>query len=222
MLASNSIGSLRVNLVLMVESSSFAVTSAESLPWSRRYLPSSESRASSGGVLRDAAGLELHVLQQVFLPRLEVAVVDRGALDVDAADVEHHRRGLLFRLLLRRFGRRLLRRVALGQVGEVEAAILALDDVRLEAGELDRVDDVLPVQEGHQLHRRVRVFEGDEVLARALLREAHPRDLGAEARPERHLDVALDGEGAAGLFLGEALDVALVAIGVEGEREDRD
>ncbi len=173
-------------------------------------------------LLRDAAGVEREVRDGELLPGGKVAVRDRRAVDVDAGDVEGDRLAALLFALLGLFFRRLARRfLLLQQVAEVERAVLVAHHVGLQAGDADAVDDRLPAQQRHQLHRGVRGVERQERLARVLLGKGHPRDLGTQARPEREPDVALQLERAPGFFLHHALDLALVAVGVESHREHR-
>ena len=108
----------------------------------------------------------------------------------------------------------------LHQVAEVELAVLLLDHDGLEAGNPDAVYDHAAVDERHERHRRVRRVERQELLVARVFREGDAVDLGAEGRPERHLQVAFQAERAAGFLLRQGLDLALVAVGIEGQREN--
>ena len=82
------------------------------------------------GVLRDATGLQLEILDGVFLAGELVDVRDRSLLHADRGNIEHQ--GLTALGRLRRFlGLDFLLVAALHEVGEVVTPVLAFHDARL-------------------------------------------------------------------------------------------
>jgi hypothetical protein len=63
-------------------------------------------------------------------------------------------------------------------------------------------------------------FQGQELARRVALGEGDAGHLGPQGRPERHFEGTLELEGAAGALLDQALDVVLVPVRVEGQREN--
>ena len=105
--------------------------------------------------------------------------------------------------------RRRLLRLALEQVVEVEACpSLSFTMLALSPDTRTPSTTAAPRRQRHQRHRHLRRLDGQELLvAAALFGEGHPGDLGAQARPERQLEVAGQLEGAAGLLLHQPLDL---------------
>ncbi|MCK7500134.1 MAG: hypothetical protein MZW92_64830 [Comamonadaceae bacterium] len=95
-------------------------------------------------------GGEVHIAEGKCLVRLLVAENELAVADLHAGDVELHRLALL--LLLRQ------------QIVEVELAVLAPDQRRLDAIQLDRVHHQLLGQQRHHRHRHPHTFQRREFL----------------------------------------------------------
>ena len=171
-------------------------------------------------VLRDASGVELQIVERDVLPGIEVAIQDGRLVQVDAGDVEDDRRALRLFLLRGRFPGLLLV-LWLAEIAEVVASVLALDDARLEPGDAHPIDDHLTVKERQQRDGDVGIAQGQELLAAIALAEGHVGHRGAKARIERQFQVSAELERAPGALACQALDLAFVAVGVEGKREYR-
>src|SRR6185503_3723526 len=169
------------------------------------------------------AGVELEIVEGDLLAGIEVAVAHGRALHRYAGDVEFHRsaagRGLLVRLLVFLVRRRLVAGL-LDQVLEVEAPVLALDDLRLDAAQAHAVDNDVAAQKREERDGGVGRFERKELLARVALRKDYARDLGPQARIERQLERSFKLQRSPGALLDDALDVVLVAVRVEGRSEN--
>jgi hypothetical protein len=149
---------------------------------------------------------------------LPSTVGDRGVLDRYAGDIELDRLTRLF-VLRRRLGGGLFAR-AFDQVLKIEAAVLVLDDLRLEAAQAHPVHDHLAPDKREQGDRDLCAIERQELLVCGTLRKGYAGDLGAQAGIERKLQRSFKLEGAAGALFHDALDVVLVAIGIERHGED--
>src|SRR5260221_2682846 len=77
----------------------------------------------------------------------------------------------------------------------------------------------MTAQQRHHLHRRVRRLQRQEFLLAEPLGQAEAGPLRANARKKGQLERSAQLKRAAGLVLHQALQLVLVTVGVEGQRE---